>query len=99
MEFQKLYKVLIAAASPEAQTPMRRHGAAIIRHLREDCNLEVSLVGSTADAISEIESDASVATALLEWGDETGGIDTHQVLFRMREIGLEAPVFVVVSNR
>jgi ornithine decarboxylase len=78
---------------------MRRQGAAILRHLRKDHKLNIELVSNTRDALTEIERDASVATLLIEWGDEESTIDTRRIIERMGEIGLEAPAFVVISNR
>lgn len=99
MSFRKIYKVLAVADQIATRTPMRLHGAAILAQLRDEQHLEVLLVQNTQDALTEIDHDASVATVLVEWGNETSSIDTRRIARRMVEIGLEAPVFVVVSNR
>jgi ornithine decarboxylase len=99
MQFHQIYKVLVVADEVGTRTPMRLHGAAILNELRERHNLRISMVRSTQDALTEVERDASVATVLVEWGDEAGTVDTRRIIEKMAEIGLEAPVFVVVSNR
>jgi len=99
MLFRKIYKILVVADASKERAPMRRKGEAILRHLREDHNVNVDRVNNTADALTEIESDASVATVLVEWGDENNVIDTRKIIARMKDIGLEAPVFVVISDR
>jgi len=99
MLFRNIYKVLIIADSTEDRSPMRLHGEAMIRHLRDEHNLNVDLVHNTRDALTEIERDASVATVLVEWGDGDSTIDTRKIIAKMKDIGLEAPVFVVVFNR
>ena len=99
MSFHGIYKVLVVADEIASRTPMRLHGRAILECLRTQHHLNVALVSSTEDALTEIERDASVATVLAEWGDQTGRIDTRRLVRRMRDIGLDAPVFVVVSTR
>jgi ornithine decarboxylase len=97
--FQKIYKILVVADQIATRTPMRLHGSAILRELRDRHSLRISMVSNTQDALTEIERDASVATVLAEWGADGAPIDTRRIMRRMVEIGLEAPVFVVVSNR
>jgi ornithine decarboxylase len=97
--FHKIYKVLVVADQIATRTPMRLHGAAILRELRDQHSLRISMVANTHDALTEIERDASVAAVLAEWGEGEATIDTRRIMQRMNEIGLEAPVFVVVSNR
>src|SRR5690242_7922928 len=99
MSFHHIFKVLVVAAEIAERTPMRLHGAAILRQLREKHSVNVTLVTNTRDALTEVERDASVATVLVEWGDAASAIDAGKIVARMREIGLEAPVFVIVSNR
>ncbi len=100
MSLSDVYKVLVVADQIATRTPMRLHGAAILAQLRDEQHLQVAMVQNTQDALTEIEHDASSATVLVEWGtDANGGIDTRRIVKRMGEIGLEAPVFVVVSNR
>ncbi len=99
MTFHHVYKVLVVADGIAERAPMRLRGAAILQHLRQDHQLRVDIVRNTRDALTELERDASVATALIEWGDESSTIDTRRIVERMAEIGLEAPIFVVVSDR
>jgi hypothetical protein len=91
--------VLVVADKIGERRPLRRHGEAIIRHLCDDHNLKVDVVHDTQDALTEIEQDASVAAVLVEWGDENATIDTRKVIAKMQDIGLEAPVFIVLSDR
>jgi ornithine decarboxylase len=97
--FHRIYKILVVADQIATRTPMRLHGAAILRELRDRHNLRLSVVTNTRDGLTEIERDASVAALLVEWGEEGSSIDTRAIVRRMADIGLEAPVFVVVSNR
>ena len=99
MLYRDIYKVLVVADEIAARTPMRLHGAAILNCLRESHGLNVSIVRNTQDALTEVERDASVATVLLEWSSRLEPIDAVRVVNRMAEIGLEAPAFLVVSNR
>lgn len=99
MLFRNIYKVLVIADKIIESRPMRLHGEEIIRHLRDDHNLKVDIVHNTQDALTQVERDASVATVLVEWGDKSSSIDTGKVIEKMKDVGLEAPVFVVVSNR
>lgn len=99
MSFHEIYKVLVVADEVATRTPMRLHGAAILRELRERHNLKISIVSNTQDALTEIERDASTATVLVEWGDEASTINTRRIIDRLAQVGLEVPVFVVVSNR
>ena len=99
MLFRDIYKILIVAEPQGADTPMRRNGEAIVRHLIDTHHIKVDIVRNTRDALTDIERDASVATVLIEWGKKGDGIDTVAIIARMRDIGLEAPVFIVVFNR
>ena len=99
MQFRDIYKTLVIVDTTKERTPMRRQGEAIIRHLRDDHSLKVDMVHNTQDALTEIEQDASVAALLVEWGDENSIIDTRKIIARMKDIGLEAPVFIVLSDR
>lgn len=99
MPFHDIYKVLVVADDIAGRAPMRLHGAAILDSLRTRHHLNITLVRNTQDALTEIEHDASVATVLVEWGEESSAIDTRRIVARMKEIGLEAPVFAVVCNR
>ncbi len=99
MMFRDIYKVLVVSREVTRHAPMRRQGEAILSRLREEHGLRVDVVESTAEALCEVEHDASVATVLLEWGDSDDAIDAGAVIAKMRDIGLEAPVFIVVSDR
>ena len=99
MLFRDIYKVLVIADEVRKRAPMRRHGQAILQQLSDVHHIKVDIVHSTEDALTEVERDASVATVLVEWGDASSTIDTRKIIARMRDIGLEAPVFVVVFNR
>jgi ornithine decarboxylase len=97
--FRDIYKILIIAQEQGQHTPMRRQGEAIVRKLIDTHKIKVDIVRNTHDALTEVERDASVGTVLIEWGDKGEVIDTRAVIARMRDIGLEAPVWVVVFNR
>lgn len=99
MLFRDIYKVLVVADEVGKRTPMRLHGEAVLQQLRDVHHIKVDIVRNTEDALTEVERDASVATVLVEWGDENSAIDTRRIIARMQDIGLEAPVFVVVFNR
>ena len=99
MLFRDIYKVLVIADEVRKRAPMRLHGQAILQQLSDVHHIKVDIVHSTEDALTEVERDASVATVLVEWGDENSTIHTRKIIARMRDIGLEAPVFVVVFNR
>jgi len=99
MMFRDIYKVLIIADTAQERRPMRLHGQAVIEHLEDEHHLNVDIVTNTRDALTEIERDASVGTVLVEWGDENDPIDTRKIIAKMKDIGLEAPTFVVVFDR
>jgi ornithine decarboxylase len=99
MLFRDIYKILIVAEPQGKDTPMRRQGEAIVRHLIDMHRVKVDIVRSTKDALTEVERDASVGTLLIEWGDKGEAIDTQAVIAKMKDIGLEAPVFIVVFDR
>ena len=99
MMFRDIYKVLIIADTTQERRPMRLHGQAVIEHLEDEHHLNVELVTNTRDALTEIERDASVGTVLVEWGDENDPIDSRKIIAKMKDIGLEAPIFVVVFDR
>lgn len=99
MLFRDIYKVLIIADTTQERRPMRLHGQAVIEHLEGEHHLNVDIVTNTRDALTEIERDASVGTVLVEWGDENDPIDTRRIIAKMKDIGLDAPIFVVVFDR
>ncbi len=99
MLFKDIYKVLVVSDDMATCAPLQRQGAEIVRHLCDEHGLRVDIANNTRDALTEIERDASVATVLLEWGDGGDNIDAGRIIVRMAEIGLEAPVFVVVADR
>ena len=105
MLFRNIYKVLVVADKIGERRPLRRHGEAIIRHLRDEHNLKVDVVHDTQDALTEIEQDASVAAVLVEWGDVgAAALGDHlevrlerddevvQILTVFRSKGLQYPI-------
>ena len=99
MLFRDIYKILIVAQQQGPHTPMRRQGEAIVRKLIDTHKIRVDIVRNTADALTEVERDSSVGTVLIEWGDKGDAIDTRAVIAKIRDIGLDAPVWVVVFSR
>ncbi len=99
MLFRNIYKILIVSDSSQERRPMQLHGQAVIERLEDEHNLKVARVTNTRDALTEIEHDASVGTVLVEWGGEDDAIDTRRIIAKMKDIGLEAPIFVVVFDR
>ena len=97
MAYKDLFTVLIVDSRIERSKSLSDAFERVLQQLRDDHHLRTDVLSTTEDAVSRIHSDASVACLLLEWGTAHGGIDGRRVVEALEDVGLEIPVFLVVT--
>jgi arginine/lysine/ornithine decarboxylase len=91
-----MFTVLVVDSRLERSQSLRDAFTRILEHLRDDHHLRTVALHTTDDAVIRLRNDASVACVLLEWGEKDDGIDGRRVVETLEDVGLEAPVFLVV---
>jgi len=97
MTYKDMFTVLVVDSRIKHSRSLSDAFERILGHLRDDHHLRTDLIGTTKDAVIRLRNDASVACVLLEWGDKGAGIDGKRVVETLEDVGLEAPVFLVVA--
>jgi ornithine decarboxylase len=97
MTYKDMFTILVVDSRIKRSRSLSDAFERILGHLRDDHHLRTDLIGTTEDAVIRLRNDASVACVLLEWGGKGAGIDGKRVVETLEEVGLEAPVFLVVS--
>ena len=97
MTYKDMFTVLVVDSRIKHSRSLSDAFERILGHLRDDHHLRTDMISTTKDAVVRLRNDASVACVLLEWGSKGAGIDGKQVVETLEDVGLEAPVFLVVS--
>ena len=97
MTYKDMFTVLVVDSRIKHSRSLSDAFERILGNLRDVHHLRTDLIGTTQDAIIRLRNDASVACVLLEWGDEGAGINGKRVVETLEDVGLEAPVFLLVS--
>ena len=98
MRYKDMFTVLVVDSRIKRSRSLNDAFERILGNLRDVHHLRTDLIGTTEDAIVRLRNDASVACVLLEWGRKGAGIDGKRVVETLEDIGLEAPVFLVVAH-
>jgi ornithine decarboxylase len=96
MAYKDMFTVLVVDSRIKRSRSLNDAFERILGYLRDVHHLRTDLIGTTEDAIIRLRNDASVGCVLLEWGGKGAGIDGKRVVDTLADIGLEAPVFLVV---
>ena len=98
MAYRDMFTVLVVDSRIKRSRSLNDAFERILGCLRDRHHLHTDLIGTTNDAVIRLRNDASVACVLLEWGGKGGdSIDGKRVVETLEDIGLEAPVFLVVA--
>jgi arginine/lysine/ornithine decarboxylase len=97
MAYKDMFTVLVVDSRIKRSRSLNDAFERILGYLRDVHHLHTDLIGTTGDAIIRLRNDASVGCLLLEWGGKNAGIDGQRVVDTLADIGLEAPVFLVVA--
>jgi ornithine decarboxylase len=98
MAYKDMFTVLVVDSRIKRSRSLNDAFERILGNLRDVHHLRTDLIGTTEDAIIRLRNDASIACVLLEWGRKGAGIDGKRVVETLEDIGLEAPVFLVVAR-
>ena len=98
MRYKDMFTVLVVDSRIKRSRSLNDAFERILGNLRDVHHLRTDLIGTTEDAIVRLRNDASIACVLLEWGRKGAGIDGKRVVETLEDIGLEAPVFLVVAH-
>ena len=97
MTYKSMFTVLVVDSRITHSRSLGDAFERILGHLRDDHHVRTDHLDTTKDAVIRLRNDASVACVLLEWGSKGAGIDGKQIVETLEDVGLEAPVFLVVA--
>src|SRR5215469_9716077 len=98
MTYKDMFTVLVVDSRIKHSRSLSDAFERILGNLRDVHHLRTDLIGTTEDAVIRLRNDASIGCLLLEWGGKGDSIDGKRIVETLEEIGLEAPVFLVVAG-
>jgi ornithine decarboxylase len=98
MAYKDMFTVLVVDSRIKRSRSLDEAFERILGNLRDVHHLRTDLIGTTEDAVVRLRNDASVACVLLEWGGKGDSINGKLIVETLEDVGLEAPVFLVVAH-